>query len=152
MARTTANQAGNRSVQRGSIFELSLAPPPAQRAIAHILGTLDDRIELNRRVNEAPGEMARALFKSWFVDFDPVIDNALEANPTPSAQAKKIACGKEVCPRAKTQGMSAFLFDYACYSVSESVERRRHGVVLRGMPGLGAAADYFLRMLEACHG
>ncbi len=43
-----------------------------QRAIAHILGTLDDKIELNRRINETLEEMARALFKSWFVDFDPV--------------------------------------------------------------------------------
>ena len=43
-----------------------------QRTIAHILGTLDDKIELNRRMNETLEEMARALFKSWFVDFDPV--------------------------------------------------------------------------------
>ena len=43
-----------------------------QRAIAHILGTLDDKIELNRRMNETLEEMARAIFKSWFVDFDPV--------------------------------------------------------------------------------
>jgi len=46
--------------------------PPEQRAIAYILGTLDDKIELNRRMNETLEEMARALFKSWFVDFDPV--------------------------------------------------------------------------------
>lgn len=45
---------------------------PEQRAIAHILGTLDDKIELNRRMNETLEEMARAIFKSWFVDFDPV--------------------------------------------------------------------------------
>ncbi|MCP4549705.1 MAG: restriction endonuclease subunit S [bacterium] len=45
---------------------------PQQRAIAHILGTLDDKIELNRRMNQTLEEMARALFKSWFVDFDPV--------------------------------------------------------------------------------
>ncbi len=45
--------------------------------IAHILGSLDDRIELNRRMNETLEAMAQALFKSWFVDFDPVIDNAL---------------------------------------------------------------------------
>ena len=45
---------------------------PEQRAIAHILGTLDDKIELNRRMNQTLEEMARALFKSWFVDFDPV--------------------------------------------------------------------------------
>ncbi len=43
-----------------------------QRAIAHILGTLDDKIELSRRMNETLEEMARAIFKSWFVDFDPV--------------------------------------------------------------------------------
>ncbi|MBI4515414.1 MAG: restriction endonuclease subunit S [Deltaproteobacteria bacterium] len=49
------------------------APPlPEQRAIAHILGTLDDKIELNRRMNETLEGMARALFQSWFVDFDPV--------------------------------------------------------------------------------
>ena len=49
-----------------------LPPLAEQRAIAHILGTLDDKIELNRRMNETLEEMARALFKSWFVDFDPV--------------------------------------------------------------------------------
>jgi len=50
-----------------------LEPPAAeQRAIAHILGTLDDKIELNRRMSETLEQMARALFKSWFVDFDPV--------------------------------------------------------------------------------
>ena len=43
-----------------------------QRAIAHILATLDDKIELNRRLNETLEAMAQALFKSWFVDFDPV--------------------------------------------------------------------------------
>ena len=43
-----------------------------QRAIAHILGTLDDKIELNRRMNRTLEAMARALFTSWFVDFDPV--------------------------------------------------------------------------------
>ena len=43
-----------------------------QRAIAHILGTLDDKIELNQRMNETLEAMARALFKAWFVDFDPI--------------------------------------------------------------------------------
>ncbi|WP_162008630.1 restriction endonuclease subunit S [Thermochromatium tepidum] len=47
-------------------------PLPEQRAIAHILGTLDDKIELNRRQNETLEAMARALFKAWFVDFEPV--------------------------------------------------------------------------------
>jgi type I restriction enzyme S subunit len=47
-------------------------PEPDRRAIAHILGTLDDKIELNRRMSETLEAMARALFKAWFVDFEPV--------------------------------------------------------------------------------
>ena len=47
-------------------------PLSEQRGIAHVLGTLDDKIELNRRVNETLEGMARALFKSWFVNFEPV--------------------------------------------------------------------------------
>jgi len=47
-----------------------------QRAIAHILGTLDDKIELNRQMNETLEAIARSLFKSWFVDFDPVCAKA----------------------------------------------------------------------------
>jgi type I restriction enzyme, S subunit len=53
-------------------FEFPFPELTEQRAIAHILGTLDDKIELNRRMNETLEAIARALFKSWFVDFDPV--------------------------------------------------------------------------------
>lgn len=49
-----------------------LPPRPEQRAIAHILGTLDDSIELNHRLNATLEAMAKALFDSWFVDYDPV--------------------------------------------------------------------------------
>jgi type I restriction enzyme S subunit len=49
-----------------------LPPLPEQRAIASVLGALDDKIDLNRRMCQTLEEMARALFKSWFVDFDPV--------------------------------------------------------------------------------
>ena len=52
-----------------------------QRAIAHILGTLDDKIELNQKMNETLEEIAKAIFKSWFVDFDPVRAKA-EGRPT----------------------------------------------------------------------
>jgi len=54
---------------------------PEQKSIAHILGTLDDKIELNRKTNETLEAMAKALFKSWFVDFDPVRAKA-EGRPT----------------------------------------------------------------------
>jgi type I restriction enzyme S subunit len=57
-------------------LDVSLPPEREQRAIAHILGTLDDKIELNRRMNETLEALARTLFKAWFVDFDPVRANA----------------------------------------------------------------------------
>ena len=53
-------------------FPVAVPPLPEQHAIAHILGTLDDKIELNRRMNETLEAMVRTIFKSWFVDFDPV--------------------------------------------------------------------------------
>ncbi|HKY32223.1 MAG TPA: restriction endonuclease subunit S [Candidatus Polarisedimenticolia bacterium] len=63
------------------MIEIPLPPLLEQRAIAHILGTLDDKIELNRRMNETLEAMARALFKSWFVDFDPVRAKAEGRDP-----------------------------------------------------------------------
>jgi type I restriction enzyme S subunit len=62
-------------------FRILLPPLPEQRAIAHILGSLDDKIELNRQMNKTLEAMARAIFKSWFVDFDPVRAKA-EGRPT----------------------------------------------------------------------
>ena len=55
-----------------SRYEIPIPPLSDQRAIAYILRTLDDKIELNRRMNQTLEGMARTLFKSWFVDFDPV--------------------------------------------------------------------------------
>jgi len=55
-----------------SALPFVLPPLPEQEAIARILGALDDKIELNRRMNETLEATARAIFKSWFVDFDPV--------------------------------------------------------------------------------
>ena len=52
-------------------IEVALPVPSEQQAIAHILGTLDDKIELNRRMNRTLDEMARAIFQDWFVDFGP---------------------------------------------------------------------------------
>jgi type I restriction enzyme S subunit len=61
--------------------DLLLPPPSEQRAIAAILGTLDDKIELNRQMNETLEAMARAFFKSWFVDFEPFRDQGMEDSP-----------------------------------------------------------------------
>jgi type I restriction enzyme S subunit len=62
------------STTRAAVYIQDFEVPPLveQRAIARILGALDDKIELNRQMNETLEAMARALFKSWFVDFDPV--------------------------------------------------------------------------------
>ncbi|MCA3083765.1 MAG: restriction endonuclease subunit S, partial [Rhodocyclaceae bacterium] len=62
------------ALTKAMIESLSIRAPiiEEQRAIAHILGTLDDKIELNRKQNETLEAMARALFKAWFVDFEPV--------------------------------------------------------------------------------
>jgi type I restriction enzyme S subunit len=53
-------------------IDLPVPPLPTQHAIARILGSLDDKIELNRQMSETLEAMARAIFQSWFVDFDPV--------------------------------------------------------------------------------
>lgn len=74
---------GRQRVPTDSLDHLDVPIPPLseQRAIAHILGTLDDKIELNRRMSETLEAMARALFKSWFVDFDPVRAKAEGRDP-----------------------------------------------------------------------
>ena len=72
------------SVNPADIAECFVPIPPfkEQSAIGHILGTLDDKIELNRRMGEALEGMARAIFKSWFVDFDPVRAKAEGREPS----------------------------------------------------------------------
>jgi type I restriction enzyme S subunit len=61
------------STTRPDFYALAVRVPPLpqQKAIAGMLGALDDKIELNRRINETLEAMAQALFQSWFVDFDP---------------------------------------------------------------------------------
>ena len=71
-----AGSGGTRNALTKGMIETVEVPAPQdvheQRAIGHILGTLDDKIELNRRINATLEALARALFTSWFVDFDPV--------------------------------------------------------------------------------
>jgi type I restriction enzyme S subunit len=83
LLRSLANSGVQVNLTTSSIIESSISLPliKQQKAIAHILGTLDDKIELNRKTNETLEAMAKALFKSWFVDFDPVRAKA-EGRPT----------------------------------------------------------------------
>jgi len=71
------------STTRSAVYvrDFDVPPLPEQRAIARILGTLDDKIELNRRMNETLEAIARTIFKSWFVDFDPVRAKVEGRNP-----------------------------------------------------------------------
>ncbi|TBL77978.1 restriction endonuclease subunit S [Obesumbacterium proteus] len=60
-------------------LEIPLPIRAIQANIVHVLKTLDDKVKLNRQINQTLEQMAQALFKSWFVDYDPVVDNALDA-------------------------------------------------------------------------
>ena len=96
--RSMQGSTGRQRVDANSLhsFEFVLPPIEVQRRIADILGTLDDKIELNRQMNETLEATARAIFKSWFVDFDPV--------------KAKVEGGKPPCMDAETAALlpSAF--------------------------------------------
>jgi len=87
-AQGSANQA---SITLKLIFDYPVLLPPVfeQQAIACILGALDDKIELNRRMNRTLEGLARALFQSWFIDFDPV--HAKAAGQTPPGLATHVS-------------------------------------------------------------
>lgn len=74
-----------------------IPPLPTQKKIANILSTLDDKIELNRKMNQTLEAMAQALFKSWFVDFDPVhVKLTCKSEEALKIAAKKLDISKEI--------------------------------------------------------
>lgn len=77
-------------------YEILLPPIDTQRSISRILGALDDKIELNRRTNQTLESIAQAIFKSWFIDFDPVKAKiaALEEGEDPLRAAMRAISGK----------------------------------------------------------
>ncbi len=96
---------GRQRVPADSLAGFSVPIPELekQRAITHILGSLDDKIELNRKMNETLEAMARVIFKSWFVDFDPVRARRGEplCSPTKGADTK-------VCPYMTPEILNLF--------------------------------------------
>jgi len=104
-------------------IEIPVPPLPEQRAIAHILGMLDDKIELNRRMNETLEAMARAIFKSWFVDFDPV--------------------------RAKAEGRDAGLPERLADQFPDSFEDSELGEIPKGWRA-GTLGDLLVQRMERC--
>ena len=98
----TGTTVSNIRIPNIKAFNIPTPPLSEQKAIAHILGSLDDKIELNRQMNTTLESMAQALFKSWFVDFDPVIDNALAAgNPIPEPLHARAETRKALGDRRK---------------------------------------------------
>lgn len=95
------------TVDRIPLIEMSAFPilvpkrPAVQRAIACILGSLDDKIELNRRMNRTLEEMARAIFKSWFIDFDPVRAKAAVRRQHPKWTDDQVS--RAACPKLKPE-------------------------------------------------
>ncbi|HCI6164626.1 TPA: restriction endonuclease subunit S [Klebsiella pneumoniae] len=76
------------ALTKGMIEDLQVPKPPlhAQKSIANVLDSFDKKIESNNKINQTLEQISQTLFKSWFVDFDPVIDNALDAgNSIPEA-------------------------------------------------------------------
>src|SRR3989442_14877040 len=107
-----------------SALPFVVPPLPEQRAIAHILGTLDDKIELNRRMSETLEAMARAIFKSWFVDFDPI--RACRGDPCgrPREGRDKPKEGRDKpCPY---RGIPREGRDKLCPSVIRAAQHCRH--------------------------
>jgi len=87
-------------------LRIPLPPIEEQQAIACILGALDDKIELNRQMNRTLEEMARAIFKSWFVDFDPVRAKAAVRREHPSWTNEQIS--RAACPNLKPEIAALF--------------------------------------------
>jgi type I restriction enzyme, S subunit len=96
------------STSREAFYHLRVQVPPLkqQQAIACILGALDDKIELNRGMNRTLEEMARAIFKSWFVDFDPVRAKAAVRREHPKWTDQQV--GRAACPNLKPEIAALF--------------------------------------------
>ncbi len=94
---------GRQRVPTAALSNLVVPIPPMkeQRAIACILGSLDDKIELNRKMNRTLEEMARAIFKSWFIDFDPVRAKAAVRRQHPRSTDEQVS--RTACPKLKPE-------------------------------------------------
>jgi type I restriction enzyme S subunit len=132
-------------------YQLPLPPLPEQRRIAAILGALDDKIELNRKMNRTLEEMAQALFKSWFIDFDghdDLVDSEigpvprgwscrtveemaeeLETGNRPSGGVGEITEGVPSIGAESIDGVGRFDYSKTKYVPTEYFKRLRQGVI-----------------------
>lgn len=119
---------------------LRLPPLKEQHAITHILGALDDKIELNRRMSETLEAMARALFKSWFVDFDPV-----------RADAGLLAHGKAMPKWLTTSSLGDIPQGWTATTLGEIATQQRDPIDPRGSPD-EAFSHFSLPAFDDGHG
>lgn len=110
-----------------SSIPLNLPPLGEQRGIADLLGSLDDKIELNRRMAATLEEMARALFKSWFVDFDPVRAKAEGGDPGPHAALFPDTFGADELPEGWHKRPFGDVFDIRNGNTPRTEEARYWG-------------------------
>ena len=115
--------------------KIPIPPLKEQRAIACILGTLDDKIELNRRMNRTLEEMARAIFKSWFMDFDPVRAKAAVRRQHPKWSDEQVS--RAACPNLKPEIARLF---------PDSFENSELGEIPRGWCASTVRQDFRLTM------
>lgn len=154
MAFSTMSTRASLNNEMISRLKISVPPVAVQKSIAWILKTLDDKIDLNRQINTTLEAMAQALFKSWFVDFDPVIDNVLAAgNPIPdelTARAERRAQAALQPPSEQAHTLPAhtrqqfpdrFVFTETMGWVPEGWEVKDIGAVLELAYGKSLAAN-----------
>ena len=136
-------------------FRVPIPPLPDQRATAAILSALDDKIELNRQINETLEAMARALFTSWFVDFEPFHDQGMQESvlgPIPREwECATISEAIEINPPRKVErGANAIYIDMASLP---TVSARVLAVIRRPFTGSGSRfrnGDVLLARITPC--
>ncbi len=100
LERLTGTSSSHQRVRPDDVLtiEVGIPPLPEQCAIAAILGTLDDKIELNRQMNQTLEAMVHALFKSWFMDFEPFRDQGMEDSPLgPIPRGWRVGLLRDLC-------------------------------------------------------
>jgi len=127
--------------QRG--LSVVLPPISEQRAIAHVIGTLDDKFELNRRMNETLEAIARTIFQSWFVDFDPV--RAKASGEPPESICRRLGLAPELLALFPDRLVDSELGEvpegWAVGALGDTAVNPRRGVqpddIARGTPYIG---------------
>ena len=109
-------------------FDIKIPSLPTQQKIANILSSLDDKIEVNRRINEQLEELAQALFKSWFVDFEPFKDGEfVESELGMIPKGWRVGTLGELCVTNKRTYGAKFVNEIAYLDTGSVTENRIEG-------------------------